>query len=1520
MKKIYSVKLQKVCCFLSVMLLVLGARFSAVGQHNVYAVVPSGDDARLKVNFVQANGNTTSMYVKKADISNGQLNTILYNPLSGTFGSDVFFRGWTTDPNYDATDIANAMTMADVRSAVTDTLNAYNSSRPLTDGHEVTFYAMLFKAYNVTYFNGKNTFPGYNGAVLGVDQILYRADATSPYMSYTVNMGFSTDTSTAFFMGWHVVDGASNVQAHSDGRIYPNDTVIQLNGNVSFSVDVAQGHWLVFDENGKGATYNAPRFLFPEAITTEPEEPTRFGYEFRGWYTDAACSAGNKFEFGYTLIENTTIYAKWDPKSTANYTVLIWKQNITGTGYDFVESVTIEDAAVGSTPDAVNATTGAVTGTDYAGETGFTFASTDQASQTVATEGNTVVNVYYDRNTITLNFYIPEIVTTYDYVETQNSGIWRWYDVYIYQNGQYQQVHYYLGALGWYSQWSSIFNNTRYYGTVYDQVTVTNYVWSQYQTMSGLYGTTLAENSYTWPTAYDWYDGHDDNGGTSGTRTTFYDAFMIPSGASVENFYGRTAQTGNSFVEFYKQNEEETGYDLANSFSTNSNNPTFSISDKYSGFSANHYVVNGNTTQLGEKDANGYYATGVGYANTTLQIYYNRNAYSIFFIDGVYVDGNNNTTDETNKGKIKEVKDVVYGSNIASYNSSGEDYYEPTNNNGYVFEGWYVDDACTTPYSFTTMPEGDLTIFAKWRLREYRVFLNPNAGTDPTLNWGSDEQSMTFRVSYNGKVSVPTGLRNGYKFVGWYRDAAFTQLFNTDAYPMNETNVTTPYDQTTMMTDSMTRWGTIVTPPAPYTAPFNSDYERGRFWITKRFDLYAKWSAELEGAEGISLVYDASGGFNAPVDNKLYTDMAHAIAAGGCTPPSGKVFSHWEVQQCSGGTSYVSSGATALAGGQFIVKKDDACRTEREGSTAADPLYDYTVRLKAVYVDAELPSQTSIVWLLNDGSGDTVRTDGLGTGTYPTLAINEAVVIPTAPTRTGYIFKGWYRLSVSAGSEPQDVVLQCNPNFLYYNNSIYYKDEACGEADTASHVFADNVSPYYYLYAIWEPEVEIDFPRIFCLNETEGITLPTAASTNNDVTLTWTYNSSPVTVVNTTAEVTNAVYTYTTSDGCVTDTIQVTVRDGATLEIVDPGVLCSTLEGGTKTITATITGAPVDYDIAWLYRGSNSAVQHYAASTTSVTFDANVVPDDDACVGTYPLVLAYSDGVCVKYDTIDIVIGVNDSWKSEFADSSKTVECVSEVVAPTLPEITDNCGNAITFTATTIPSAADIAAAACGGEVSYVYEASDCTDSASHKKEWRFTYTVTPPTLTFNGTITDVTDENACYSAGYAQSKLLTANDVKGMYTSNCEREISVDISDNAPATNTNCLWTYTRTFTISDGCGNTDTKTQSVSGSDQTAPALTGTWPDNIEGQDNCFANAETSGLYTDAQVKALYEDCSEIMVEHTDANTLTEDCGWTITRTYTIKDACNNPVTPAPTMSVSGSDQTAPALTGTWPNNITS
>ena len=113
------------------------------------------------------------------------------------------------------------------------------------------------------------------------------------------------------------------------------------------------------------------------------------------------------------------------------------------------------------------------------------------------------------------------------------------------------------------------------------------------------------------------------------------------------------------------------------------------------------------------------------------------------------------------------------------------------------------------------------------------------------------------------------------------------------------------------------------------------------------------------------------------------------------------------------------------------------------------------------------------------------------------------------------------------------------------------------------------------------------------------------------------------------------------------------------------------------------------------------------------------------------------------------------------------------------------------------------------------------------------------------------------------------------------------------------------------DACGNSAAnQVQTITVLDTTRPTLSGTWPENITGQDNYFANRDISGLLSNDAVKALYTDnCGgEVTVESSDVVT-GNDCGWTVTRNYTITDACNN--TSTNSMTVSGSDQGEPVIT---------
>ncbi|MBQ6454167.1 MAG: hypothetical protein IJJ14_07405, partial [Coriobacteriales bacterium] len=117
-------------------------------EFSIYAIVTTGDDARLLVKFIGLNNEVIdAMYVKKGD----DMEQVLYDPGAGTIPEDIYFRGWTTEANYTPS-TTPALTIQNIREIYEDD-SAFNG---ITDGQEVVYYAMLFKAYRVTYLDENN--------------------------------------------------------------------------------------------------------------------------------------------------------------------------------------------------------------------------------------------------------------------------------------------------------------------------------------------------------------------------------------------------------------------------------------------------------------------------------------------------------------------------------------------------------------------------------------------------------------------------------------------------------------------------------------------------------------------------------------------------------------------------------------------------------------------------------------------------------------------------------------------------------------------------------------------------------------------------------------------------------------------------------------------------------------------------------------------------------------------------------------------------------------------------------------------------------------------------------------------------------------------------------------------------------------------------------------------------------------------------------------------------------------------
>lgn len=79
-------------------------------------------------------------------------------------------------------------------------------------------------------------------------------------------------------------------------------------------------------------------------VPAKPTDPTRDGFDFKGWYTDEGCT--QPFDWSSEVTKHTTLYAGWDPVPVTEYTFTLRYDANGGTG------VPADDTFTGTSPDA----------------------------------------------------------------------------------------------------------------------------------------------------------------------------------------------------------------------------------------------------------------------------------------------------------------------------------------------------------------------------------------------------------------------------------------------------------------------------------------------------------------------------------------------------------------------------------------------------------------------------------------------------------------------------------------------------------------------------------------------------------------------------------------------------------------------------------------------------------------------------------------------------------------------------------------------------------------------------------------------------------------------------------------------------------------------------------------------------------------------------------------------------------------------------------------------------------------
>ncbi len=302
-------------------------------------------------------------------------------------------------------------------------------------------------------------------------------------------------------------------------------------------------------------------------------------------------------------------------------------------------------------------------------------------------------------------------------------------------------------------------------------------------------------------------------------------------------------------------------------------------------------------------------------------------------------------------------------------------------------------------------------------------------------------------------------------------------------------------------------------------------------------------------------------------------------------------------------------------------------------------------------------------------------------------------------------------------------------------------------------------------------------------------------------------------------------------------------------------------------------------------------------ATPTVTFIGDV-SDGQSCPETITRTYRVED-VCGNFIDVEQLIVVQDTQGPvmDTPPAAVTVECIGDIPAPTTLGYTDNCDAPGTVTSTDGP----LVGGGCGGTVTRTWTATDNCGNVS-----------TPVTQIF--TITDTTPPTAGAPAGMNVECVsdipVPDGSVVPNVADNCSAQPTVshggDVSDGQ-----SCPETITRTYIVTDDCGNTTSVDQVFVVNDVTPPTASNPIPVSYPLiTDVPAGNMSTSEVYDEA------DNCTAAPTVTWVSDVSDNDicAGETITRTFSVTDDCGNEtlvtqlisIDPLPVPINAGPDQT--------------
>lgn len=368
---------------------------------------------------------------------------------------------------------------------------------------------------------------------------------------------------------------------------------------------------------------------------------------------------------------------------------------------------------------------------------------------------------------------------------------------------------------------------------------------------------------------------------------------------------------------------------------------------------------------------------------------------------------------------------------------------EPTRE-GHTFVGWFADVAATTPYAFTTMPTGNVTVYANWTKNTYNITLDSNGG--------SALSQTAFTYGFGDELDLPRPTLLGYNFVGW--QATGTEVIYNNGNIMPARNLTLEAQWVEKMypvvyyifeqdvtnsdilpqtreykLDELVTAATITNPGYTFDGWFDSvTKELFDFGFTmpdaaEPFVIFGKWTAII-----YTVTYNLNDGVNDP-ENPVEFTVEDSIPLNAPQRP-GFEFEGWDSESVT-----VSNVGGTVSNLELTARWNPtkyAINYNLDGGTNNfDNLKDYTVETAFTFLNPTRPGAIFNGWI-NEVTNLLINEITLGTtgeldlkatwtitgyqlslttisGESPTvtlLAQGQAISLPT-PTRTGYTFTSW---------------------------------------------------------------------------------------------------------------------------------------------------------------------------------------------------------------------------------------------------------------------------------------------------------------------------------------------------------------------------------------------------------------------------------------------------------------------------------------------------------------------------------